>query len=115
MFTDPITFHGWDEEYGNGAGIVFYPGRMPFYPDEDRGLDCLIGSIKLKNIRRGQQDFEIMWLAEQKAGREKVLEIVKSAVPRGFNDVGRDEAVPWSERGDDYDRARAKLLELLVD
>jgi len=56
---------------------------MPYYPDEDRGVTRLLGSIKLKNIRRGQQDYEIMWLAEQKAGREIVLETVRKVVPAG--------------------------------
>ena len=54
-----------------------------------------------------------MWLAEQKAGRNRVLEIIKSVVPRGLNEVDMKEPVPWSERGDDYDRAREKLLDLL--
>ncbi|HUU30159.1 MAG TPA: hypothetical protein VM123_20335 [archaeon] len=113
VFTDPVTFINWGDEFANGAGIVFYPGRMPFHPEEDRGLNRPLGSIKLKNIRRGQQDFEIMWLAEQKAGRNRVLEIIKSVVPRGLNEVDMKEPVPWSERGDDYDRAREKLLDLL--
>ena len=114
VFSDPITFINWGEYFGNGAGVVFYPGRMPYYPDEDRGLARLLGSIKLKNIRRGQQDYELMWLAEQKAGREKVLETVRKAVPRGLNEVDMEEPVPWSERGDDYDRARAALLDILA-
>lgn len=115
VFSDPITFINWGEEFGNGAGVLFYPGRMPYYPEEDRGIDRLIGSIRLKSIRRGQQDFEIMRLAELKAGREKVLEIIRKVVPRGLNEVGMEEPVPWSERGDDYDRARAALLDILTD
>ncbi len=115
VFNDPITFINWGEEFGNGAGVLFYPGRMPWYPEEDRGVSRLLGSIKLKNIRRGQQDYEIMWLAERKAGRQKVLEIIRKAVPRGLNEVKMEEAVPWSERGEDYDRARAALLDILIE
>jgi len=113
VFSDPITFINWGETFGLGAGVAFYPGRMPYYPDEDRGLNRLFGSIRLKNIRRGQQDFEIMWLAEQKAGRQKVLEIVKRVVPKALAEADPQGPVPWSERGDDYDRARTELLELL--
>ncbi|MBN2288262.1 MAG: DUF4091 domain-containing protein [Candidatus Glassbacteria bacterium] len=113
VFTEPLTFISWSMNWANGDGVVLYPGRMPFYPEEDRGLNRLLGSIRLKNMRRGQQDYEIMWLAEQKAGRDKVLEIIRSVVPRGLNEVGLDEPVPWSERGDDYDLAREKLLGLL--
>jgi len=113
VFTDPITFINWGDEFGNGAGVLFYPGRMPFYPEEDRGLNSILGSIRLRNIRRGQQDYEIMWLAEQEVGREKVLEIIKEVVPKALSEADPNGPVPWSERGDDYDRAREKLLELL--
>jgi hypothetical protein len=115
VFTEPLTFISWSMSFGNGDGVVFYPGKMPFYPEEDRGLNRLLGSIRLKNMRRGQQDFEIMWLAQQKVGREKVLELVKSVVPKGLNEVDMKEPVPWSQRGDDYDRVRSQLLDLIVD
>ncbi|MBN2288263.1 MAG: DUF4091 domain-containing protein [Candidatus Glassbacteria bacterium] len=115
VFSNPLTYLNWWWDYGNSDGLLLYPGRMPFYPDEDRGLDRLLPSIRLKNVRRGQQDYELMWLAEQKVGREKVLEVVKSVVPKAFSDVGKDEPVPWSERGEDYDVAREKLLNLLGD
>jgi len=113
VFSNPLTYLNWWWDYGNSDGVLLYPGRMPFYPDEDRGLNRLLPSIRLKNIRRGQQDYELMYLAEQKVGREKVLEIVRSVVPRAFSDVGKEEPVPWSESGEDYDAAREKLLELL--
>ena len=115
IFTEPLTFISWGMNFGNGDGIVFYPGKMPFYPEEDRGLNQILGSIRLKNMRRGQQDYEIMWLAQQKAGRAKVLELVKSVVPKGLNDLDMKEPVPWSQRGDDYDRVRSLLLDLIVD
>lgn len=115
VFTEPLTFISWGMNFGNGDGIVFYPGRMPFYPEEDRGLNQILGSIRLKNMRRGQQDYEIMWLAQQKAGRRKVLELVKSVVPKGLNDLDMKEPVPWSQRGDDYDQVRSQLLDLIVD
>ncbi|MEA2063056.1 MAG: DUF4091 domain-containing protein [Gemmatimonadota bacterium] len=113
VFTEPLTFISWSMNWCNGDGVVFYPGRNPFYPEEDRGVTRILGSIRLKNMRRGQQDFEIMWLAAQKVGREKVLEIVRSVVPRGLNEVDMKDPVPWSERGDDYDAAIDKLRDLL--
>jgi hypothetical protein len=100
-------------EYGNGDGILFYPGHMPFYPEEDRGLNILLPSIRLKNIRRGQQDAEIMWMAEQKAGREKVLGIINKVVPKALSEVSMTDAVQWSQRGDDFDQVREELLKLV--
>ena len=113
VFIDPITYINSPTVFGNGDGIVFYPGRDPFFPEEDRGVNRVFGSVRLKNIRRGQQDYEIMWLAEQKAGRQAVEDIIRSVVPRALNEVTMRQAVPWSERGDAYDEARNKLLELL--
>jgi Domain of unknown function (DUF4091) len=86
---------------------------MPFYPEEDRGLNQLFPSIRLKNIRRGQQDAAIMWLAEKKVGREKVLGIINKVVPKAMSEVDMKATVPWSERGNDYDRVREELLKLL--
>ena len=113
IFKDPLTFINSDMDFGNGDGILFYPGRMPFYPEEDRGLNQLLPSIRLKNIRRGQQDAAIMWLAEKKGGREKVMSIINKVIPKAMSEVDMKATVPWSERGNDYDRVREELLRLL--
>jgi hypothetical protein len=113
VFANPLTFINDQMEYGNGDGILFYPGRMPFYPEEDRGLNMIFPSIRLKNIRRGQQDAEIMRMAEKKAGREKVISIIRKVVPKALSEVSMKDGVPWSEKGDDYDTIRDDLLKLL--
>lgn len=115
VFQSPITFSEFgNNDYGNGAGTLFYPGRMPYYPEEDRGLNVLFPSIRLKNIRRGQQDASIMWLAEQKAGKKAVLDLINEVIPKAFNEVGKEDPVAWSENGDDYNRVREKLIELII-
>ena len=114
VFSNPLTFINEHFEFGNGDGILFYPGRMPFYPEEDRGLNVLFPSIRLKNIRRGQQDVEIMWLVEQKIGREKVKDIISKVVPRALSEVAMTEPVPWSENGDDYEKIREELFDALI-
>lgn len=115
VFKSPVTFSEFGaHSYGNGAGILFYPGRMPYYPEEDRGLNELLPSIRLKNIRRGQQDAEIMLMAEQKAGRDKVVAIINEVMPKAVSEVTREDPVPWSENGDDYDRTRGKLLDIIT-
>jgi hypothetical protein len=113
IFNNPLTFINDQMEFGNGDGILFYPGRMPYYPDEDRGLNRILPSIRLKNIRRGQQDAAIMQMAEQKVGREKVILLINKVVPKALSEVSMKDAVPWSEHGDDYDRVRLELLKLL--
>jgi glycosyl hydrolase family 123 len=112
IFINPLTFINNDMDFGNGDGILFYPGRMPFYPEEDKGLNRVLPSIRLKNIRRGQQDAEIMWMAEKKVGREKVLGIINKIVPKALSEVDMKSKVPWSEKGNDYDKIRDELLKL---
>jgi hypothetical protein len=87
---------------------------MPYYPEEDRGLNAVIPSIRLKNIRRGQQDAVLMKMAEQKIGKDRVIEIISEIVPRALSEVDRKEPVPWSEHGDDYDRVRNNLLNIIT-
>jgi hypothetical protein len=113
IFKYPLTFINSQFEFGNGDGILFYPGHMPFYPEEDRGVNQLLPSIRLKNIRRGQQDAAIMRMVEKKIGREKVLRIISKVVPKALSDVSMKDAVPWSEKGDAYDAVRTELLKLL--
>jgi hypothetical protein len=55
-----------------------------------------------------------MWMAEQKVGKKKVIDIINEVVPKALSEVAREEAVPWSESGDDYDRVREHLLKLIV-
>ena len=113
VFQNPLTFINSDFDFGNGDGILFYPGHMPYYPEEDRGLNRVLPSIRLKNIRRGQQDAALLHLVEQKVGREKVLALVNRVVPRAMSELPMKNPVPWSQRGDDYDKIRELLLELL--
>ena len=114
VFNEPITFLSNKLIHGNGDGIIFYPGRMPYQKEEDRGLNMVMPSIKLKNIRRGQQDYELLWLAEQKIGKAKVNELIRKLVPKAMHEVNVDDPVAWSQRGDDYDKIRDQILDILV-
>jgi hypothetical protein len=113
IFSNPLTFINNSMEFGNGDGILFYPGRMPFYPDEDRGLNRLLPSIRLKNLRRGQQDAVLMKMAGQKAGKEAVMNLINRIVPKAMSEVEMTDKVQWSENSSDYDKVRDELLLLL--
>ncbi len=114
VFEEPLTFISWGMSFGNGDGVFLYPGQMPHYPEQSRGLNRLLPSIRLKNIRRGQQDYEIMRLAAQEVGQERVREIIRDVVPRGFSEVEENEEVQWSVCGDDYDRVRSLLIDSIT-
>jgi hypothetical protein len=113
IYTEPLTFINDNMEFGNGDGILYYPGHTPFYPEQDRGLNRILPSIRLNNIRRGQQDADIMWMAEQKAGRKVVISLINKVIPKALSEVSMRDSVPWSQSGDDYDKVRGELLQLL--
>ncbi len=115
VFNEPLTFMNWGFDFGNGDGILFYPGRMPHQPEEDRGIFRAMPSIRLKNIRRGQQDYELLWLAEKKAGRNNSEKLARKVVDKAMNEVKMTDKVYWSQQGDDYDEIRNRLLEILAE
>ena len=113
IYSNPLTYINNSMEWGNGDGIMFYPGNNPFYPDENFGLNQLFPSIRLQNMRRGQQDAAILELVEKKVGRNKVLEYINKVVPAALSEVPMDAATPWSLKGNDYDNVRLELLKCL--
>jgi hypothetical protein len=115
VFNEPLTFINEHLEWGNGDGVLFYPGRMPYQPEEDRGINRFIPSIRLKSIRRGQQDYELLWLAEQKIGAEKVKAMARELVVKAMDEVDMDDRVYWPQDGDSYDAMRDRLLDIIQD
>ena len=103
----------------NGNGFFFYPGEEADFPQDDRGLKGPIASIRMKNWRRGQQDYEYLWLATQHGLADQVTPIVDSIVPRAFDDYGNgfdsQSSQPlWARRGYEYEAARRQIADLLA-
>ena len=113
VFNEPLTFINWNLEWCNGDGVLFYPGRMPHQPEEDRGINRFLPSIRLKNIRRGQQDYELLWLVEQKVGAEKPKSMARELVVKAMDEIDMNDKVYWPQNGDAYDAMRDKLLDIL--
>ncbi|HZO89967.1 MAG TPA: glycoside hydrolase domain-containing protein [Chthonomonadaceae bacterium] len=109
VWVDPVTF-GHDGEY-NGDGVLIYAGQDAVFPDQDRGIAGPIASIRLKNIRRGIQDYEYLWLAEQNELQAEARVVADACVPAAFSEAKGD--VAWSQRGSDWDAQRLKLAEQL--
>jgi replication-associated recombination protein RarA len=86
---------------------------MPHQPEENRGINRFMPSIRLKNIRRGQQDYELLWLAGQKAGEDRIRSIARELVVKAMDEVDMDDRVYWPQHGDAYDAMRDRLLDII--
>jgi len=108
-------FYGKDGvHWGNGDGLLFYPGREPFFQEQDRGVNGPISSIRMKNLRRGIQDYEYLWLAAQRGRRTEADAIAREAVPAGMHETAADGPASWSSCGSDWDGYRRKAAELIA-
>ena len=97
------------ETHGNGGGFFVYRG-------ETMGLDEPVASIRLKQLRRGSQDYEYFWLLDKQAngGRELADSTVNSII---HNFKGEEGAMGspgmWNHNPEEWERARIKIGERL--
>ena len=86
---------------------------MPHQHQENRGINRIMSSIRLKNIRRGQQDYELLWLVEKKIGADNTKAMARELVVKAMDEVDMNDKVYWPQDGDAYDDMRDKLLDIL--
>ena len=112
VFVDPVTFYaGYPGSKGNGDGTLFYPGEDYVYPAQNRDYPGPMSSIRMKMYRRGIQDYEYMWLAQQAGEEQDVQNILASVLPHVMWDA---ETVPdWSNSNATYEDARWLFAQLL--
>jgi hypothetical protein len=111
VFTNPRTT-GFQR---NGAGTFFYPGQDMVYQEEDRGLEGPIASIRMKNWRRGMQDYEYLWLAQQLGLDHEVTNIVDRIVPAALWDTSPGNDIAWPRSGFDFEITRKAIADLIAD
>ncbi|MFO0715152.1 MAG: DUF4091 domain-containing protein [Sandaracinus sp.] len=101
-----------------GDGNYLYAGEDALFPDDSRGYAGPIASVRMKNWRRGQQDYEYLWLARE-AGIA-VDDLVDEVVPAAFDDYAspgfddQGDQPLWATRGFRFERARRRLAERLA-
>ncbi|MCK5573971.1 MAG: carbohydrate binding domain-containing protein, partial [Bacteroidetes bacterium] len=112
---------GGNGEKSWGSGMWLYPGRDTEYPGDDRGVDGPITCIRMKNFRRGQQDYEYLWLA-QEFGLD-VSSVVNQVVPHAVDDWGTDQYTNppgydqqpvYAEAGHEFEVVRRELAEMIA-
>ena len=109
VFVNPFTF----ENRINGDGTFFYPGQDSMFPDESRNLAGPLSSIRMKNWRRGAQDYEYLWLAKSAGLESKIKTIVDKCIPAGLWEAKAQKDVSWSSHGYKFDQYRRQLAELI--
>jgi hypothetical protein len=107
-YVEAATFdkrHGGKaEDVGNGDGVIVYPPRR-------RG-DRPVASLRLKALRRGEQDRRYLLLAASCGRGSEARRIARGLIPRAFNESkGAVTAWPKDERL--WERARLMLLRLV--
>ncbi len=110
VFASPLTY----EDRINGDGTFLYPGQDAIFPDEDRNLAGPLSSIRAKNWRRGEQDYEYMWMAKNLGLGSEAEAIVDKCVPAGVWDAKSLKDVSWSSRGYKFEEYRRQLARLLA-
>ena len=97
------------------AGSLMYTGEDIIVPAEDRRIRGPIMSIRLKNLRRGFQDYEYLVCARQAGIQtgDQVSQVVRAA----FNDyngstfTNQADQPQWAERGFVFEAARLAVGE----
>lgn len=94
----------------NSQGVLVYPGQYV-------GIRGVVPSIRLKQVRRGMQDFEYLWLAAQRGHRTQADAICRGLVPRALHEAGPLGRLgargPWQRDPRAWDAARRKLASLI--
>lgn len=109
--------------YGNGDGVLFYPGTDTVYTEDSYGLQGPIASLRLKLWRRGLQDFEYLRLA-MKRDPEAVKVLIHEMVPSSLWELGVTDkndptyvhaGISWTASPDRWEDARRRLVDIILD
>ncbi len=109
-------------EYGNGDGVLFYPGTDTHFPQYSHSLPGPVASLRLKLWRRGIQDADYLTMAAEKDPKA-VAALVRKMIPKTLWEIGvtdpKDPSyvhadISWSVNPDDWERARKELATIIL-
>jgi hypothetical protein len=135
VWAKPVQYYNWDtagpgpvdDHWGDriwGNGLLMYPGESRFFGgSSDKGIRGPIATIRLKNWRRGQQDYEYIYLARKLGLEKEVSRIIDSVVPWAIDqrpgyvgsEMSRKSQPAYPENGYRYEVARKAIAELISD
>ena len=109
------TFHNWFHEWSNGNGMLAYPGKqVDQFEEHSLGLDGVIPSIRLKNLRRGIQDAGYYQLATE-INSEKADAFVKELVDPVLSNTKNGIAPSWGILGERFYILRESLVQIITN
>ncbi len=119
---DPVLGKtGWN--YGNGDGVLFYPGTEKLFPENSYDVLGPLASLRLKYWRRGIQDTDYLALAA-KVDPKATEAIVRKLVPKVLWEVGADDPndptwvkadIGWPIDPEVWENARWKLAQIILN
>ncbi|HVZ72647.1 MAG TPA: hypothetical protein VHJ20_09750 [Polyangia bacterium] len=96
-----------------GDGVLLYPGKqIDKFQEHSLGLDGVVPSIRLKNLRRGVEDAGYYELAAA-SDPAAAAAIARALLPRILGEAKPEERPPWGERGAPFFEARRALSKLI--
>ncbi|MFA5976377.1 MAG: putative Ig domain-containing protein [Elusimicrobiota bacterium] len=110
---------GWN--YGNGEGVLFYPGTDKVYTSSSYGVNGPFASLRLKYWRRGIQDVDYLTMAAA-VNPQATQTIVNQIVPKVLWEYGVDNPsdptyvltdISWSTNPDAWEAARLQLANII--
>ena len=112
-FTTAETFHNSSGDYCEGDGVLVYPGKqVDAFTDHSIGIDGVIASIRLKNLRRGIEDAGYYQLAHA-ADAAKAEAVATTLLPTVLSAASDGSPVSWPVSGQPWFDARKALLALI--
>ena len=96
-WTQPDTIKGGSAAYGGGS--MLYPGKKV-------GIDGPVTSLRMKALRDALEDYDYLWLLEQKVGRAAVLPYVQK-LAKSWTSYTKDQTL--------FQNTRNEIAELVED
>lgn len=101
MLESPLTFdqrRAGDEDFGNGDGVLAWPGPLP--------------TLRLKALRRGLQDRSLLQALARCGAAAEADAIARALVPKALSEAGDQPSWPADEPA--WERARAAVLDAIA-
>ena len=95
----------------NSQGVLIYPGQYV-------GVRGVVGSMRLKQTRRGMQDYEYLWLLSRIGNKQLADDIARRIMPKALDestDAGGDARTMghWERDPRKWDAARREMAEAI--